>query len=223
LLPTHLQGTVKSVVPGQLNLVLRGIDRLGVDLFDFSGTGTTAAVDADPTDYEVATGTLGLGALTPSEAAKVLGFVAPFGAAPPDFDGRTVIDRRDLPALLGIGWGQTGTAAPFLSMGPSGLVLDLANPSIGERHALVIGMRRIDLLDLPAAPTIVPATGRVLFGIAKGRDIRFFTSFEEFTTAVANALTAGNPAVALMASGGYDEGANTVAANRIAIFLTNTN
>ena len=43
------------------------------------------AVDANPADYEVATGTLSLASLTAGESAKVLGFVMPFGAAPPDF------------------------------------------------------------------------------------------------------------------------------------------
>src|SRR5262249_37450812 len=39
MMPTHLHGAVNGAVPGQLNLTLRGIDRLGVDLFDFAGTG----------------------------------------------------------------------------------------------------------------------------------------------------------------------------------------
>ena len=60
MLPTHLHGAVNAAVPGQINLDLRGIDRLGIDLFDFGGTGVTAAQDANPADYEVATGTLAL-------------------------------------------------------------------------------------------------------------------------------------------------------------------
>ena len=217
LLPTHLHGTVNSRVAGQLNLELRAIDRLGIDLFDFAGTGVTAAVDADPADYEVTTGTMALGTLAVGEAAKVFGFVTPFGAAPPDFDGRTVIDRRDLPALLGIGWGMTGTTAPFLSMGNTGLVLGLGNAAIGERHGLIVGMRHLDLLDLAVTPTIVPATGRVLFGVSADGDIQLFTSFTDFTAEITARLAAGKAAVALTASGNYDEGSSTLAANRIAI------
>ena len=55
--------------------------------------------------------------LTPDSPARVFGFVTPFGFAPPDFVGRTVVDLRELRAQLGVGWGVTGTAAPFLSMG----------------------------------------------------------------------------------------------------------
>ena len=117
MLVTELHGTVESVVAGQLTMNLRAIDRLGVDMFDFAGTGVTPAVDADPAHYEVGTGSLALLQVAPGEAAKVIGFVAPFGSAPPDFEGRTVIDRRELPDVLGIGWGEDGTTAPFLGMG----------------------------------------------------------------------------------------------------------
>ena len=219
LLPTLLRGTVNGIVAGQLTLDVRAIDRLGIDLFDFSGTGVTADVDADPSDYEVTTGTLALPTLAAGEAAKVLGFVTPFGAAPPDFEGRTVIDYGDLPALLGIGWGVTGTTAPFLSMGSTGLVLDLGNPNIGERHVLMVGMRRVDLLDLPAAPAIVPAAGRVLFGVAAGSDIQLFTSFADFTAEVAARLAAGKAIVSLTASGSYDEGTNSVVAHHVSTFF----
>jgi hypothetical protein len=218
LLPTSLHGSVVSVVPGQLDLDLRAIDRLGIELFDFAGTGT-AGQDADPTNYEVSTGTLALTDVAAGQPAKVLGFVTPFGMAPPDFEGRTVIDRRDVPALLGIGWTQTGTAAPFLSLEASGLVLDLANPDIGERHALWIGKRLVDLFDLPASPTVQPAAGRAFYGIASPGHIEIFMSFGDFTTAVADRLSGGSKAASLTAMGVYDETANTLTTNRMSIYF----
>jgi hypothetical protein len=223
MLPTHLHGTVNGVLPGQLDIELRAIDRLGVDLFDFAGTGVTAAQDALPAAYEVATGSLGLTAVVPGEPVKVLGFVRPFGSAPADFEGRTVIDHRDLPALLGIGWGTTGTTAPFLSMVPSGFVLDLDNPSIGARHSLIVGMRHIDLLTLPTSPTIAPTTGRALYGISVGSDIRLFATFDELSTEVAALLAGGQPAVALTASGSYEVGSTTLVAHRIAVHFAASN
>ena len=75
-------------------------------------------------------------------------------SAPADFEGRIVVDYREPPTLLGIGWGTSGTTAPFLSMGANGLVLDLDNASIGARHALLVGMRQVDLLTLPTSPTL---------------------------------------------------------------------
>lgn len=217
MLPTHLHGAVNTVVPGQLNLNLRGIDRLGIDLFDFAGNGTTAAQDANPADYEVATGTLGLANVAAGEAVRVVGFVRPFGSAPADFEGRTVVDYREPPALLGIGWGSAGTTAPFLSMGATGLVLDIDNPSIGARHALIVGGRHVDLLTLPTSPTLAPPTdGRAVYGISLGGDIRLFTTFAEFSSELALTLS-GHAALALTASGSYDAASATLHATHIAV------
>jgi hypothetical protein len=218
MLPTYVRGSVNSVAPGQLSLNLRGIDRLGIDAFDFTGTGSTPAADANPASYEIATGTLSLTTLVPGEAARVIGFVQPFGSAPPDFEGRTVIDHRGLPARLGIGWGTSGTAAPFSSMGASGLVLDMNNPSIGERHHLLVGTRLIDLEMLAMAPTLAPPlTGRALYGISIGADIRLFNSFADFSTELASQLGSGRRTIALNASGSYEAASATVYATHIAV------
>lgn len=218
MLPTHLHGTVNAVLPGQVSLSLRGIDRLGIDAFDFTGTGVTPAQDANPADYDVATGTLGLASLVAGEAARVVGFVQPFGEAPPDFEGRAVIDHRGLPAVLGIGWGSAGTTAPFSSMNASGLVLDVDNLAIGERHTLLVGMRRIDLAALPMPPTLAPpAAGRAIYGISVGADIRLFTDFAAFSEELATQLGAGRPAIALTASGSYEAASATLQATHIAV------
>ena len=221
MLPTYLEGAVNSVVPGQLNLKLRGIDRLGIEAFDFAGTGVTAAQDANPADYEIATGTLGLASIVAGEAARVVGFVRPFGGAPPDFEGRTVVDHRALPTMLGIGWGMSGTTAPFSSMGATGLVLDIKNPSIGARHHLSTGMRVVDLTTLPMAPTLAPppAGGRAIYGISVGQDIRLFDSFAEFSSELATLLGGGRHAIALAAVGSYEPGSATLYANHIAVLF----
>ena len=218
MLPTYVHGSVNSVAPGQLSLNLRGIDRLGIDAFDFTGTGSTSAADANPANYEIATGTLSLTSLVPGEAARVIGFVRPFGSAPPDFEGRTVIDHRGLPARLGIGWGQTGTVAPFSSMSASGLVLDMINPSIGERHHLIVGTRIIDLEMLAMAPTLAPPQeGRAVYGISIGADIRLFNSFADFSSELASQLGSGRRAIALNASGNYEAASATLYATHIAV------
>ena len=219
MLVTELHGTVESVVAGQLTMQLRAIDRLGIDMFDFSGTGVTSTLDADPAHYEIGTGALALAQVVPGEAAKVIGFVAPFGSAPPDFEGRTVIDRRELPDVLGIGWGESGTTAPFLSMGPSGLVLDIHNPSIGLRHFLLTGERKIDLLELASGPTLIPTSDRALYGITEPGHVELFASFDEFVAELSVRLGAGDAARGLSAYGSYDEAANTLAANRISVYF----
>jgi hypothetical protein len=217
MLPTLLHGVVNAVVQGQLNLNLRGIDRLGIDAFDFTGTGVTPAQDANPADYEVATETLGLTSVAAGEVASVLGFVRPFSSAPPDFEGRTVIDHLAWPSVLAIGWGAAGTTAPFSSMGATGLVLDMQNPSIGERHHLVVDMRAVDLRTLAMSPTLAPPSDRpAVYGISVGADIRLYTSFAEFSTALAAELGGGRGAVALTATGRYVAGNTTLHVNHVA-------
>jgi hypothetical protein len=220
MLVTHLHGTVSGVLPGQVNLRLRAIDRLGIEMFDFSGTGVTAAADADPFNYEVSTGTLALNGLEVDKRARVFGFVTPFGEAPPDFEGRTVVDHRDIPAALGIGWGPEGTNAPFLSMQMSGLVIDLANRDIGSRHHLLLGRELIDLFDLPGSPAVQPGDGRGLYGLWEPGHVESFADFAGFVDELGLRISAGDRAVSLAAYGTHDEGANAVIANRVVVHLT---
>ncbi|HEX6998563.1 MAG TPA: metallophosphoesterase [Gammaproteobacteria bacterium] len=219
MLVTRLHGTVERATAGQLDLALRAIDRLPVSAFDFTGTGAAPSLDADPASYEVATSTLPLGTLAPGEAASVLGFVTPFGAAPPDFEGRTVIDHRQLRATLRIGWGPDGTLAPFASLGETGLVLDLGNPDIGEPHHLRAGARVLDLLEMTAAPTLAPRDGRALFSIVERGHVELFTDFGAFTDGLAAHLGAGGAAVFLAAHGQYDEAANTLLAAHVGVYF----
>ena len=199
---------------------LRGIDHLGIDMFDFAGTGINASNDADPLDYEVATRSLSLSGLAVDEPARMLGFVAPFGEAPPDFAASTVIGYGAIPAALGIGWGTEGTSAPFLTMGPTSLVLDLANPNIGMRHHLLVGPRVVDLLTLPASPSIVPTDRRAVYGLWQNGQIKLFVSFPEFVTELGLRLGAGGKAHALAAYGAYDGGTNTLRTTHIAVHLS---
>jgi len=198
---------------------LRRIDRLGVDLFDFTGTGTTPLTDANPSDYEVFTGTLPLDTAAVDRSVRVIGFVNAFGAAPPDFSGRTLIGPRDLRSALGVGWQIDGTPAPFTTMGPASVVIDLANPDIGERHHILVGTTLIDLFDLPASPSIEPSALRGIYGITEPGHIELFVDFTDFADELALRLGGGSNSRALAAYGSFDEGANTLSANRIFVHM----
>ncbi|MEQ1731828.1 MAG: metallophosphoesterase, partial [Vicinamibacterales bacterium] len=206
---THLLGTVAGTVPGQLTMQLGAIDGRQVTAFNFTGTGLTSAVDANPNAYEVATGQLPLGSLVVGDPVRVFGFVTPFGVAPPDFTGRTVADYSEVRSVLAIGWGTTGTAAPFLSLGSDGLLLDLANPAIGQRHTLRVGPLVRDLLALPAAPRIVPATGvRTSFVVVAQGTSRMYVDFAEFVADLTLRLNGSTRLKGLTATGQYEAGLN---------------
>jgi hypothetical protein len=116
---------------------------------------------------------------------------------------------------------MTGTTAPFSSMNATGLVLDLHNSSIGERHHMVVaGLRVVDLQTLSTAPTLAPPPdGRAIYGNAVGADIRMFDSFAEFSAELAAKLGGGGHAIALTAVGRYEAGNATLYANHIAVLF----
>jgi hypothetical protein len=220
-----LLGTVNQVQTGQIDVQLRAIDRLSVGLFDFSGTGISPDFDADPMTYEIATSTLALDALATVNTLEVqrpvraLGFVAPFGEAPPDFEGRTLIGPRDLPAVLGVGWGIEGTAAPFSVMVSNSLVIDLDNDDIGVRHHMLIGDRLIDLFDLPASPSLIESGIPRVYGIWEPGHVELFKNFSDFVDELALRLGESDRARSLSAYGRYSDGENSLTANKVVVHM----
>ena len=218
--PTPVYGFVKQTGTGALTLRLESIAGRRVSAFDFTGTGVSRAEDADPLDYQVATGALPLSGLNGGEPAKLIGFPTPFGAAPPDFTARTIIDFRAMFATLAMGWGPAGTHAPFSSLETTGLVLDLANPDIGRAHYLSVGPRIVDLQDMPASPAIVPpAEGPSAYLIVMRDESHSFRDFGDFVNALGTRLNGNTVMLGMTAGGAYDGDGNTFTARSIVVIL----
>jgi hypothetical protein len=217
---THLSGIVNSVMPGQTDIELHAIDRRRASVFDFTGTGTSPDMDADPQNYEVSTGNMLMSMLTQGRPIVAYGFPNEFGAAPPDFEGRTLIDFADVRSAIGVGWGAAGTSAPFLSMGSDGLVLDNHNPDIDQRHHIKQGPVLIDLTSLDAGTTIVPReTGRKLFAIKTTDSLQLYADFDDFVNALTLELNGSTVARSMFARGLYDADTNVFTAYKIGIHL----
>ncbi len=217
---THLSGIVNTVMPGQTDITLHAIDRRRVQIFDFSGTGQTEAQDADPDNYEVATGNLTLADLAAGKPIIARGFPTAFGWAPPDFTGRTVIDYTDVRSVLGVGWGAEGTAMPFNEVTTEYLVLDNDNMDIDERHYIKQGPVLIDLTALDSDTKIVPReTDRLAFYIKSADSLRMYSEFADFADDLSNSLISGNKARSMHARGKYDVSANEFTAYKIGVFL----
>jgi hypothetical protein len=123
---TSLGGLVVHADPLVVNLFALGGVRPGI--FDFTGTGTAPANDAEPHRYQVDTGALDLSTVVANDIVRVRGLVNGFGLAPPDFLARTVIDvdTQALGALFGASWiAQGGTALPFNSVVADRIDVDL--------------------------------------------------------------------------------------------------
>jgi hypothetical protein len=217
---THLAGVVKTVLPGQTDIVLRAIDRRPVRIFDFAGTGPAEIDDADPQNYEVATGDLSLAAFAEGKPIVAYGFPTPFGSAPPDFNGRTIIDYTDVRSALGVGWGQNGTTEPFLRMDGDGLLLHNGNDAIDQRHFIKQGTELIDLTTLDSDTLIVPReTGRKLFSIKSRDSLRLYSDFAEFVDALTMSLDGMTAARSMFAYGKYDADANVFTAYKVGVVL----
>jgi hypothetical protein len=218
--PTPIYGFVDSASTGALTLRLDSIAGRKVAAFNFAGTGTSSATDADPANYEVATGALDLSGLHIGEPTKLIGFPTSFGMAPPDFTGRTLVDFPRLPAQLSLSWGQNGTTAPFSSRNPTGLVLDLANPNIGRLHYIFIGPRIVDLTTLPESPTIVaPANGPTAYLVVMRDGSQAFHDFSDFVAELGTRLNGTTVMVSMTASGSYDGDSNALTARSIVAIL----
>ena len=217
---TRLTGVVNSVMPGQTDITLHGIDRRRADIFDFTGTGSSPELDADPNNYEVATGNLTLAAFSAGKPIVAKGFPNAFGAAPPDFFGRTVVDYTDVRSTLGMGWGVEGTVAPFLSIGTDGLVLDNANEDIDVRHYVKQGPVLIDLTSLDSDTTIVPReTGRKAFYIKSADSLRMYSDFADFIDDLSTSLNGATAARSMHAHGEFEVNTNVFTAHKIGIYL----
>jgi hypothetical protein len=218
--PTPIYGFAKTTGSGSLVLQLESIAGRRVSAFNFAGTGASPAQDADPANYEIATGLLTTTSLAVGEPTKLVGFPTPFGVAPPDFTARTVVDFPRLPATLTVSYGPTGTAAPFSSQNPTGLVLDLDNDAIGRVHVLTIGPRIVDLLALPASPSIVPPTsGSSAYLIVTREESHAYQDFADFVAALGTQLNGSTMLVSFSASGNYNGDTNVLTARSIVVAL----
>lgn len=219
---THLLGIVNTVMPGQTDITLHGIDRRRVQIFDFTGTGVSADTDADPDNYEVATGNLTLADFAAGKPIVAYGFPTAFGMAPPDFTGRTVIDYTDVRSALGVGWGAAGTATPFSNASVDGLVLNNQNEDIDVRHHIKHGPVLIDLTTLDSDTTIVPPsreTDRSVFYIKSADSLRQYSLFADFVEDLSLSLNGATTARSMHARGKYDTDTNTFTAYKIGVYL----
>jgi hypothetical protein len=217
---THLSGIVNSVMTGQTDIELHAIDRRRVEVFDFAGTGSGPATDADPGNYEVATGSLAVSTVATGQPVVVYGFPYEYGSAPPDFEGRTVIDFADVRSSLGIGWGTEGSTAPFLMIDNTGLLLDNQNPDIDQRHYIKQGPVVIDLAALDSNTVIAPAdSGRTVFTVKTRDSLQLYNDFDDFADALTMALDGANRARSMYARGHFNGDTNVFTVNKVFVYI----
>ena len=212
---TDLGGTVVQVSP--LVVDLQSFGRVPIGRFNFAGTGTPGN-DANPDQYEVDTGLMLLTGIEIGDPVRARGFVAPFGAAPPDFDATAVFNASQMPAGLGINWKLPGSAAAFPALEAGQIVVDLDNPDLGQLHHVRRGGVITDLTALGGDLTVVPAAlGR--YAIATQGAITVYGNFPDFSAALAGHMGAGQRAWILWGGGRFDDDTITFTAPGAAVIL----
>lgn len=214
LLVTTLHGSVNVLATGSFEISLQAINGRPVSIFNFAGTGSSTATDADPAHYEVASGLLSLAGLTAGTPVRVKGFMKPYGSAPADFNALSVANLATQDAELIMSW-NPASSAPFTSLSATGLTLNTAGA--GLAHHLVRGGSRTDLLTLSPAPTVTPASGSSgPYAIGYRGTVQMYTLFDQYRQALADRLGAGQLARAYGARGSFNDALVTMEA--IAMF-----
>ena len=208
---TEVDGTVSANAGGILTLSLQGIQGRPVALFDFAGTGSSAA------SYKLAL-SAGLGSgIGIGDPVRAFGFVAPFGSAPPDFTARSLVDFVDSGALLSLAWDSPGTPNAFTGLdASSGILVNLGSGPI--LHRLRQGGVVTDLFSLPSPPTV---DGSVfgLYAILQNGTVQVHLSFANFIGDLQTRLAAGAKVRGCFAMGGFDSSTGVMDSGRIAIIL----
>jgi hypothetical protein len=220
---THLNGIINSIMPGQIDIDLHSLGGRRPGIYNFTCTGgCEPSTDADPGNYEVSTGNLLLDAQAAGKPVSAWGFVNEFMGAPPDFEGRTIIDYSNVRSALGVGWGAEGTTTPFLMMDGNGvgLLLDNQNEDIDQRHFIKQGPVLIDLTTLDSDTLIAPReTGRKLFVVKTTDSLQLYADFEDFLIALTISLDGVNAARSMYARGHYNADTNVFTAYKIFIYI----
>lgn len=215
---THLNATAVLVNGTELLLAVDNINRRRVSLFDFSGTGITPADDADPANYQVDITGLTLNGIDGGEPVRVSGFMTAFGLAPPDFDAWSVANFESAHAVVDITW-DNSTAA-FVNLDASGIVPNLTDPLLGDRHHLRRGGISTDIAVSGNTFTITgTASDFGLYVIHTPDAVTVYANFWSFVAALTTALDGSVGVNRLHAGGGYDAATDTLAARRLVVIL----
>jgi hypothetical protein len=233
---TEVFGSVLATSAGSLDLNLLAIGNWPASIYNFAGNGVSAAQDPTPANFLVDTGSLTLPTFSAGDPAWVDGFVSPFGSAPPDFLAQSVSTDLSVPATMVVSWTGTGTTAPFVTLSPTGLSIDLTNAALGSAQ-LRIGAQSVDITTLSASPTVVPAVAAPdptsglplfspVFSVGPGgitevvvNPIQSFNGFASFVTQLNTTFAAPTPATRFIAQGFFDRVSNTFTASIIDVVL----
>jgi hypothetical protein len=235
LMLTPLWGQFISSASGVVTVKLQSLGGIDPAMLNFAGTGSSAANDATASAYQVSVPvTLPIPTLTPGSPIPFLGFVRPFGSAPPDFSAVIPVDFLTTNALLLLEWNSPSAANPLPSvadpfaapLSASHVVITQSTLQIALVHMIRIGPEQLDPATVSTGLSFVPSTTAPMsFAIAHvapdgSHTVDSFTSFADFVTALSADLTGMTAVRAIAAEGTYDQTSGVLTVNRMLVALS---
>ncbi len=222
MVPTIVSGSVNSLATSSVTLTLRSIDGFAASAFNFAGTGTTSAQDATANAYMVALASgLTTSPLSADSPAQFIGFVAPFGAAPPDFNAITSVSYANTAAQLWVSW-TGGYAMPFTTLSSTELLISQTALKASNRDVIKVGFETSDPSTLAGGLQLVPdpAATKQFFAIGHlmSWKVDNFTTFGDFVAALTMDLGTTD-VVQLSARGPYTAATGVLQADGIVVLL----
>ena len=222
MLITSVAGQVVSELDSAITqpfaLDLSSINGRSIDMFDFAGTGTETANDADPMFYEIETSTLNLAPFTLDTMVNIRGFVNSFGQAPADFIAKSIISKpvKLQKAVMHTDW-KPASANAFSEMTSEKLTLDLTET--GRFHHMGRGHQKVDLKSLDTDFSFVPvAEGEdAVYVVLEQGNRHVHTSFENLVNDLTNLINDGSKIRRIQSKGTFDGTTGNFAASYIKI------
>ena len=225
LLPTRIVGTLSGAVSnGVATLALQAIDGQDPATFNFAGTGAPSSPDAVASAYTVAIPqALSTGGLSAGAPVGFVGMVVRFGTAPPDFDAVTIVDFVNTAAQLHVEWPDPGQTTPFATLTNAQLSIAPGVLAAADEFELSIGPMNVAVSSLTSGITVTPdlsAASPVYLIVTENADTEQETSyatFNDFVTALNQALNGSATVSSISADGGFDASTGTMSVSRMVV------
>jgi len=221
LVPTTVSGSVGMPATSTVTLNLQSIDGFAASAFNFAGTGTTSAQDATASAYTVALMPGLTSPLSANSPAQFIGFVAPFGAAPPDFNAMTSVSYANTSAQLWVSW-MAGYAMPFTTLSSTELVIGSTALKASTQEVIRIGFETSNPSTLAGGLTIQPdmsaTNSYFVIGHITSWKLESFTTFGDFIAALMTDLGTTD-VIQLSARGPYTATTGMLSADDIEVLL----
>ena len=176
-------------------------------VYDFSGTGVSPDMDADPDFYEIDTGALSLEGIEAGDLVRVRGLVNAFGAAPADLIARTVV-QPELDGRAGhlqVAWtGEQGALMPFLSTSETEIEVDISE---SREFLYVRGVPRPFTNPLDGLSLVAPAdgTGAYAIRVRGSGQVTLYRNFADLVDGLNAELDAGSALRRIHATVAYND------------------